>query len=355
MRTSWLIAAYLCLSGAILYLLRPWFAYPAFFCWGPLCVGPSETLSLCMRVLWCALAACGGLAYVVGRSCDSAFLGVLLGAALSVFSAIAGYLLCYTLLNAVFRICFLIAAAGVAAFVALGRKARTAGGEAWSVSAGLVNPVLWFMACAGFVTCTFSGWALNAYSYELAQDQSDRTLAANIDSVVAFYNGEFERQSLAARADSVGAIVLVEANYLGVQGPITISVEACKGPSSVSYYDAADNRNRLVFSPAYLMTQDGGYFVEAAAHEMAHVFQYQCCTGEIPPDAVTGWPGGFPERATLVAWAAELSDYTSAPSGDVEGYFAQSVEQTAYAFGLQSAADIEARVERYLATGDAGP
>ena len=351
-RAAWPIAAYLCLTFALLYVAQPWFNYPAFLCLGPLCIEPSDEFSLCMQVICCALAGYCGTTYIVGRD-DAGLVEAFLGAALSSTSAIGAYLLCYTLLNASFRIAFLVAAIFISTLALLNRKAAEANGTPWLASEGLAKPVLYFLACVGFVTCTFPSWSLSASSYELAfpDDRADRTLAANIDAAATFFNGDFERQSLAERADNAGAIVLVEANYLGVNGPIEISVEACTG-KSVAYYDASSNK--IALNPAYLMTQDGEDCVEAAAHEVAHAFQWQSCSGALPPGTVTGWPGGFPDEGTRSVWAKELSGYVS-PAFDLSGYMSQSIERTAYQYGYLSTADIETRVGKYLETGNPEP
>ncbi|HIR02251.1 MAG TPA: hypothetical protein IAA69_08345 [Candidatus Aveggerthella stercoripullorum] len=349
----WPIAAYLCLTLALLYLMQPWFSYPAFFRLGPLCIEPSDEFSLCMQIICCALGGWCGAAYIVGHDATAGLAEASLGAALSATSAIGAYLLCYTLLNTAFRIAFLLAATCVTALILLNRKAAEANGAPWLASVGFAKPVLYLMTCVGFVTCAFPSWSLSAYSYELAfpDDRADRMLAANIDSAATFFNGDFERQPLAERADSAGSIVLVEANYLGVNGPIEISVEACTG-KTVAYYDASSNK--IALNPAYLMTQDGGDCVEAAAHEVAHAFQWQSCSGALPTDTVTGWPGGFPDVETRSVWARELSGYVSS-AFDLSGYMSQSIEQTAYQYGYLSAADIEARVGKYLETGNPEP
>ncbi|MBQ9000445.1 MAG: hypothetical protein IJ087_01150 [Eggerthellaceae bacterium] len=351
-QATWPIAAYLCLTFALLYLMQPWFGYPAFLRLGPLCIEPSDGFSLCMRVACCAFGGCCGAVYLADHD-DAGLAEASLGAALSATAAIGAYLLCYTLLNASFRIAFLVAAICIATLAFLNRRTAEANGVPWLAPEGLAKPILYFMACVGLVTCAFPNWSLSAYSYELVfpDDRADRMLAANIDSAATFFNGDFERQSLAERADNAGAIVLVEANYLGVSGPIEISVEACTG-KTVAYYDASSNK--IALNPAYLMTRDGRDCVEAAAHEVAHAFQWQSCSGALPPDTVTGWPGGFPDEGTRGVWAKELSGYVS-PAFDLSGYMSQSIEQTAYQYGYLSAADIEARVGKYLETGNPEP
>lgn len=350
---GWTIVAYLCLTLALMYVAQSWFNYPAFLRIGPLCIQPSDGFNLCMQIICCALAGCCGTAYIVGHDDAAGLVEAFLGAALSTASAIGAYLLCYTLLNTAFRIAFLLGVTCITVLILLNRKAAEANNAPWLAPAGFAKPVLYFMSCVGFVTCAFPSWSLSAYSYELAfpDDRAGSMLAANIESAATFFNGDFKQQSLAERADSAGAIVLVEANYLGVIGPIKISVEACTG-KTVAYYDAS--RNKIALNPAYLMTQDGRDCVEAAAHEVAHAFQWQSCSGYLPPDTTTGWPGGFPDEKTRSVWAKELSGYVS-PTFDLSGYMSQSIEQTAYQYGYLSATDIEARVGKYLETGNPEP
>lgn len=344
---------YLCLFVCLVYFVRPWFSYKAFLSIGPITVAPDTGLSFHLRCLSFLLAGFGGAHHLLRNDRPTGFAEASLAAAISVTAAVGIYLLCYTLHNAIFRAVFALALATTVALAVLDWRTAKDRGLAWSSFNGLVRPLWLLMFGAGLVTCLFPGWALTAESYtlQMPEEREQRTLAANIDTAAKFFTEEWRDESLAEKAVDAGAIVIVEANYYGVNGPAEIAVSACP-ETSVASYDARENR--ITLNTAYLATECGFDCIKSAAHETAHAFEWQACTGQILPDIETGWPGGFPDEDVLELWRHEMNFYVSA-AFDAEEYYSQAIEQAAYSGGWAAAKEIESRVEKYLATGNPEP